>query len=345
VVSCTKNRVEKTENSNEINQLFLEQIKTEKALSNRMNTELSLTGKVEYDPDRIIHYAPLVSGVVERTYFSLGDKVVKGQPLVDIRSSELSALQSEYIAAESEMGVAGRDLQSAQAMYDDKLLSEKELLEAKSKYKQTQASFEKVKSDRSLYVRQATGAFSILSPMSGYIVTKSALSSSPVSTDGTPLFSVADLSQVWIMANVYAGDLQSVKEGMPVEITTLSYPGEVFTGKIDALSQVFDPEEKVLKARIVMPNKELKFKPEMSVMVKLKNETSRNRVSVPTGSLIFDDNQYFVVVETAPSHFEIRQVELEGHHQETSYLRAGLEENEKVVVENQLLIYSGLKGE
>jgi cobalt-zinc-cadmium efflux system membrane fusion protein len=326
-----------------MSQAFLGQVQTEKATLNRMTTELSLTGKVEYDPDRIIHYTPLVSGVVERTYFALGDKVKKGQPLLDIRSSELSALQSEYIAAESEMEVAGRDLQSAQAMYDDKLLSEKELLEAKSKYKQAQASFEKTKSDRSPYVRQANGTFSILSPMSGYIVTKSALSGSPVSTDGMPLFTVADLSQVWITANVYAGDLQSVKEGMPVEITTLSYQGEVFTGQIDALSQVFDPEEKVLKARIVMPNKDLKFKPEMSIMVKLKNETSHDRVSVPTDALIFDDNQYFVMVETAPSRFEIRQVELERHHQKTSYLRSGLKENEKVVVENQLLIYSELK--
>jgi cobalt-zinc-cadmium efflux system membrane fusion protein len=309
-----------------------------------MKTELLLTGKVEYDPDRIIRYAPLVSGVVERTYFALGDKVAKGQPLLDMRSAELSALQADYVAAEAELEVAGRDWQRAQAMYDDKLLPEKELLEAKAKHRQALASLERLKSDRSLYVRKENGAFAILSPMTGYVVGKAALSGSPVATDGVPLFTVADLSQVWVTANVYAGDLQAVKSGMPVEVSALSYPDEVFRGKIDALSQVFDPDEKVLKARIVMPNAELKLKPAMSVMVKLKNEGS-SRVAVPTKAIIFDNNRHFVVVEIGSSRFELRRVQPEGHHQQTTYLSAGLTGDERVVVENQLLLFARLNGE
>jgi cobalt-zinc-cadmium efflux system membrane fusion protein len=132
---------------------------------------------------------------------------------------------------------------------------------------------------------------------------------------------------------------------MEVEITTLSYPDEVFYGKINSLSQVFDPEEKVLKARIVMNNHDLKLKPEMSMLVRLKDKTSAKHIAIPSQSLIFDDNRYFVVVEEAAGRFAIRNVVTAGNHDEISYILSGLSEGEKVVVRNQLLIFSELKEE
>ena len=146
------------------------------------------------------------------------------------------------------------------------------------------------------------------------------------------------------MANVYAGNLQFVYEGMDVEITSLSYPNEIFYGKINSIPQIFDPEEKVLKARIVMQNKDLKFKPEMSVVVKLKNEQHLKSVSIPSEALIFDDNRYFVVVEKSPEVYCYKEVILQGQSNNVSYIASGLNEKENVVVKNQLLIYSGLKG-
>jgi cobalt-zinc-cadmium efflux system membrane fusion protein len=355
----------KTENAdtNGINKAFLENVKTVKVVMSNLEQGLILTGKVEYDPDKIISYTSLVSGIIEKTYFSLGDKVQKGQSLLDIRSSELSGLQSEQIALETELKVAQRELKTAQSLYDDNMLSEIELLEVQGRVRQAQADLEKIKSDMTVMgTSKGNGIFSIKSPMTGHIVGKNASSGSTLSAEGDPVFTVADLSTVWITANVYASDLLFVSEGMDVEITTLSYPDEVFSGKINTLSQVFDPEEKVLKARIVMNNKELKFKPEMSVMVKLKSkkppltppkgeDKSPLRgagglfPSIPSDALIFDDNRYFVVVENKPKEYKIREVTLQGHHDKTTYIASGLSENESIVVNNQLLIYSGLKEE
>jgi cobalt-zinc-cadmium efflux system membrane fusion protein len=288
--------------------------------------------------------------MVEKTYFSLGDKVQKGQPLLDIRSSELSGLQSEQTAAETELKIAQRELKTAQSLFDDKMLSERELLEAQGRVRQAQADVEKIKSDMTVMgTNKGNGIFSIKSPMSGHIVHKKASPGSTLSADGEPIFTVADLSTVWITINVYASDLQFVSEGMNVEITTLSYPDEVFYGKINSLSQVFDPEEKVLKARIVMKNKDLKFKPEMSVMVKLIDVGTGHapslHLSIPSDALIFDDNRYFVVVESKANEYKISEVTLKGHYNKTSYIASGLSEGENVVVKNQLLIYSGLKEE
>lgn len=344
--ACSGKRgAERVESKSEFHPAFLAGVKTVKAVSGNMEAELTLSGKVEYDPERVVRYTSLVSGIVERTRFSTGDKVRKGQELLELRSAEINALLSDKISLEAETDVAERDLQQKQALYDDKLLSEKELVEAKSKLRQVKAAYAKVKGDMSPFIDKGDGLFAVLSPVDGHIVDKRVASGTPVAPDGNPLFVVADLSVVWIMANVYAGNLQFVDEGMPVEVTTLSYPGEVFTGKIDALSQVFDAEEKVLKARIVMKNDGLRFKPEMSVVVRLKRETGRAMVSVPSDALIFDDNACFAVVETAPAKFEARRVQVEGHYRDTSYLADGLDEGDNVVVKYQLLIYSGLKGE
>ena len=342
--SCNNGKkTENTEKNGIIKQAFLENVKTEKAVLSNLEQGLILTGKVEYNPDKIVIYKSLTNGIIEKTYFSSGDKVQKGQDLLDIRSSELSELQSQQIALETELKIAQRELKTAQSMYDDNMLSEKELLEAQGRVRQAQADLEKIKSDMTVMgINKGNGIFSIKSPMSGYIVAKNATSGSTLSADGEPVFTVADLSTVWITVNVYASDLLFVSEGMNVEITTLSYPDEIFYGKINALSQVFDPEEKVLKARIIMNNKDLKFKPEMSVMVKLKNEKNIRLVSVPSDALVFDDNRYFVVVEDKANEYQIREVTLKGHYNKTTYISSGLSEGENVVVKNQLLIYSGL---
>lgn len=342
-ISCST-KVNEQDNATSGQAEFLETIKTIKAVTTSQQEELLLTGKVEYDPDRIINYVPLISGVVERTYFSLGDKVQKGQTLLDIRSTDFSTMQSDYIAAESEVRIAQREWQSAKEMFDDHMISEKDLLQAEGAVKQAEAVFQKVRSDMGHYgSNKGKGIFSIQSPMNGFIVGKGVASGSPVSSDSEPLFTVADLSQVWITANVYASNLVFVKEGMEVEITTLSYPDEVFAGKINVLSQIFDSEEKVLKARITMNNKELKFKPEMSVLVKLKDKSDIKKIAIPTEALIFDDNRYFVVIENTPGNFETKEVRLQGYNNNTTYIASGVEENENVVVKNQLLIFSGLK--
>lgn len=343
--ACSRNKAEEKSENKKIKEEFLSSISTQKAeLSDRLE-ELTLTGKVEYDPDRVINYVSLISGVVEKTYFSLGDKVQKGQPLADIRSTELSMLQSELISLQSESKIAERELKMAKDLYQDNMLSEKELLEAEAKLNQTKASLKRIEMDMSLYgYNPENNTFSIKAPMSGYIVAKDVSSGSTISNDGNSLFTVADLSNVWITANVYPSNLMFVKEGMDVKITALSYPEEVFDGKINTLSQVFDPEEKVLKARIVMSNSEMKFKPEMAVVVKLQNQSPKQLVAVPSDALIFDNNRYFVVVGNNEKDFTVREVAMQGKNKDISYIASGLDEGESIVTKNQLLIYSQLQG-
>lgn len=324
---------------------FYSNLKTTKAILAYPQKELVLTGKVISDPDKTISYAPLVSGLIERTYFSLGDRVKKGQVLLDIRSTELSALQAEQVALEEEYKVATRELKTAQSLYDDNLLSERELLEAQGKVNQIKASMDKIATDRMVFgENKGLGTFSIKSPMDGFIISKNVSAGSPVSAEGEPLFTIADLSTVWIIANVYASNLNFVKEGMEANITSISYPNEIFSGKINTVSQVFDPEDKTLKARIVYSNKDLKFKPEMPVVVSLKKESVEEMVSIPSDAVLFDNDAYFVVINEGEGNFSIRNIQPYDHFNNATYIAEGLKSGEEVVTKNQLLIYSELKG-
>lgn len=343
MTGCKENRAETIEATGKIDTAFLENVKTVKAGFSNQIQEISLTGKIDYDPDKIVNYVPLVNGVVERTYFSTGDKVQKGQKLIDFRSTELSSLYSDFVILEAEVKVAEREMERVRSLYEDNMLSEKEYFEAQSKLRQTQASLQKTRTDMAVFdINDESGTFSIKSPMTGYIVEKNVASGSTISSGSEPLFIVADLSTIWVIANIYAGDLGFVHEGMEASFTILSYPGETFHGKINNISQVFDPEEKTLKARIIMKNDEFKFKPEMTTLVKLKNENNIKLISIPDDAVIFDNNKYYVVIETSSGNFDIRGINIHGHSKGNTYVLSGIDENENIVIKNQLLIYAGL---
>ncbi|WP_018108710.1 efflux RND transporter periplasmic adaptor subunit [Bacteroides propionicifaciens] len=345
LLACSSNKDNKAQSTQKGQTAFLERVQTVRAELSNQDQELILAGKVSSDPEKTVSYTPIINGVIDRTYFSLGDKVVKGQDMLKIRSTELSSLLSEKLSQETEVRIAQRELKTAQSMYEDGMFSESELFEAEGKLQQAQAELHKTKTDIAVYgVQNADGTFSVKSPLTGYVIEKNASSGNTLSEGSDPLFTIADLSSVWVIANVYASNLKFVREGMEVEITSLSYPGEVFYGKISSIPQVFDAEEKVLKARIVMKNPDLKFKPEMAVVVKVKELNAAKCVAIPSEALIFDHNQYFVVIEKSEGQFEYQPVTLQGHHDKISYIASGLKEGDLVVTNNQLLIYSSLKG-
>jgi len=343
--SCNRNKAENLEGNGIINETFLPNIKTVKTVLSNQNQELVLTGKVDFNPDKIISFTPLVDGVIVRTYFSLDEKVRKGQPLFDMRSTELSALQTEKISLETEKKIAERELRAAQSMFEDNMVSEIELLEAEGNLRQIRAEINRIEADMHVFgTNRGNGIFTVHAPISGYIIQKQAPIGSTISPDDEDaVFTIADLSTVWVTVNVHASNLLFVRRGMAVEITTFAYPGKVFHGKINTMSHVFDPEERVLNARIRMDNSDLLLKPGMFVLVTLKDESSQRFIAVPSDALIFDDNQYFVVVEETRGNFAIRNVVLQGQNNNTTYILSGLSEGENVVITNQLLIYVHLK--
>src|SRR5690554_1060055 len=323
---------------------FKEKLEFEVAMRQPVTEGIHLTGGVETNPDKVINFVSLVGGLISKANFSLGDEVEEGQVLAELRSTELSNLESELTSLESQIKVAKKNLKAVQSMYDDGISSKKDLTEAKSELAIYKSEKQKVTSHLNLFSASSEkGVFQIKAPTSGIVTAKSISAGTQISAEGEPLFTISDLSEVWIMVNIYATNVQNVATGMEVNITTLSYPDVTFKGKINAISQVLDSEAKVLKARIVLENKDLKLKPGMLVDVIALKDKKTKAISVPTHAMVFDDNQNFVVVYKSDCEMEIRKVEIFSRNNGFTFISRGLEENEKIISKNQLLIYEQIK--
>lgn len=327
-----------------LDELMKEKITIDTALSSPVTEILALTGKVEYNSDKVINFVSLVGGVITNTYFSLGEQVKKGQLLAEIKSTELSNLLSQKRSHQSQILVAQRALESVQEMHQDKIASQKDLIEAQSNLVVLTSELENIEAQLNLYSASSErGVFQIKAPSSGIIVNKSIAPGMQISAEGDPLFTISDLNEVWIMANIYAGNVAYIKEKMNVDIKALAYPDEVFSGKINALSQVFDADERVLKARIVMDNSNSKLMPGMLVDVLVEKKTGISAIAVPANALIFDNNQHFLLVYKGDCDIEVRPVSPFVQNSNQVFFENNVEVGDKVISKNQLLIYNRLK--
>lgn len=305
---------------------------------------IHLTGSIEANPDKVINFVSLVNGIISNTYFSLGDRVSKGQVLAEMQSTELSSLRAELSSLKSQIEIAKVHLDAKEQMSKDGISSNKELIEAKNELRILESEKQKVENNLSLYSASSTkNVFQIKAPASGIITEKSINSGSAVTNDGASLFSISNLNDVWAMASIYATDIAHVKNGMEVEIKTISYPDDIFNGKIDVISQVLDQDAKVLKARIVLDNKDFKLKPGMIADIIALKKTDRQEIAVPTSSIVFFNNKNYVLVYKDDCKIEAREITILTKKNETTYIENGLSESEKIITKNQLLIFEALK--
>lgn len=301
---------------------------------------LALTGNIQYDIDQTTPFVSLLDGVVTATYFSLGDYVKKGQILAEIKSSSLNEIQDESRAINSQIKVAQRHLSSVQSMFNDGIASQKDLLEAESELDMLKSKMQSNRSTMELYSASSDkSVFAIRAPSNGYIVSKNISPGMPVAGADDELFTISNLSEVWVMANVYATNMRHVSTNMPVTVKTLAYPDEAFDGKITSISQVFDQDERVLKAKIVMKNTDMKLKPGMSADIILGlNASDKKSIAVPNQALVFENNQNYVVVYKDDCSLEVRLVKIRAKNDFYTYIEEGVAENEVVVTKNQLLL-------
>ena len=306
---------------------------------------ITLTGEVESNSDKTVPFVSLVDGVVTQTYFSLGDYVKKGQVLATVKSVSLNELQDDTQTLQAQLGVAKRKLASVEAMYKDDIASQKDLEEAKSEVQILQSNISKTSKNMQLY-SGGKNDFQIKSPADGYVIDKNISNGMPVTAGGDQLFTISNLDKVWVMANVYATNMRHVYVNQPAIIKTLAYPDESFSGKIDAVSQVFNENERVLKAKIIMDNNNMKLRPGMSADIILPiNSQNISAIAIPTNALIFDNNQSYVIVYKKDCELEIRHVTEIVSNNTLTYVKGALEAGEKVIASNGLIIYENLKNQ
>jgi cobalt-zinc-cadmium efflux system membrane fusion protein len=318
------------------------------AKTTTMKDELNLSGEVSSDDNNVVKVFPFSSGQVISVKVSLGDKVTKGQTLAVMRSADVAGSYTDLSSTQSDVSVAKRQLDQADNLYKNGISSERDLTEAQENYNKAMAANRKVKQQLSINGGGNTsenGLLVIKAPQSGYIIEKNITSGSFIRQDNNgSMFTISNMKDVWIWANVFESDISKVKTGYNAKVTTLAYPGKVFTGKVNEISSVLDPDNKVMKIKIALPNPDMLLKPEMFTNVVITNNENQQSVSVPAKAIVFDSSKNYVVVYNGKCNLTVREVSIIKTVDDITYIASGLKPGERVISNNELLLYDALTG-
>jgi cobalt-zinc-cadmium efflux system membrane fusion protein len=305
--------------------------------------ELSFFGKISANKNEYIDIFPLVGGNVLSVNVELGDHVRKGQVLATIRSTEVAGYQRDLSNAKTDLVVAEKSLRVAQDLYTGKLNTEKDVLEAKSQVQKAQDELRRSQSVNQVYPMSKGNIYSVVSPISGYIVQKNINKDMQLRSDRTDnIFDVANTSNVWAIININQSDINKIALGMKAEVSTLAAPDKIFYGKIDKIFKIIDPDTNSMQARVVLDNSNGELIPESKATIKVFSTENTTGISIPSNALIYDDNRYFVVLFKSQSDVKVQEVKVSKQTGDISYISDGLQEGDKVVTNNQLLYYRAL---
>jgi len=321
-----------------LNSLLVDTVQEASAL-----TQITLTGNIAPDETKMIKIFPMVSGVAEDVNVQLGDVVSKGQTLAILKSAEMAGYTKDYISSEADIRNTHRILESTQDMYKSGLASQKDLEQAQSDYQKAVAEGKRAGAVVSINKSNENG-YEVKAPISGFLVEKNLTSNTQVRADNSQnLFTIADLSTVYVLVNVYESDISKIQTGDPVKITTLSYPNKVFDGKIDKIDNMLDPDNKVMHARIKINNPGDLLKPGMFANIMIKAKSGEQLPFINRNTLVFDNDKDYVVVVDGKAKVHIQLVKVAKTVEDRAYISDGLKPGDKIVASRQVYLYESLK--
>ena len=288
-------------------------------------------GRVDYDEKRIVTVSPKIGGWIEDLYVDYTGRFVRqGEPLLTLYSPELVSTQEEYLIALR----AKKDL--IKSPFPEVAGSGNSLAEsAKRRLKLWDISDDQIKALEE--GGQAKKTLTLYSPFSGFVLEKSAYKGMNV-MPGMALFKLADLSVVWLYADIYEYELPFVRVGQQASIQIASLPGEAFTGKAIYIYPSLNPETRTAKVRFELGNSHGKLKPEMYANVEIKVRLGQ-KLTVPVGAIIDTGIRQLAIVAKGSGYFEPREVKatkVDDYYEVLKGLKAG----EQVVTSANFLVDS-----
>lgn len=303
---------------------------------------LDLAAHIEPDPTRVVHvYAP-AGGRITEMRVRPWDHVAKGQTLAELESSDLARAVADYHKALADNQVKQKELARSQDLLDHKAISEREFQQAQGDAQQAAAEVEAAREQIQVYGMDpdhASTELLVKAPRSGVILDVGAAPGefSQALSAAAPLSTVADITTVWAVGDIYEKDLAAAKSGEPAQVTLNAYPGQTWTGHVSVVSSAVDPTTRTLHVRVVLPNADLRIKPAMYGTIRLVRST-RQGILVPEAAVIREGNDAYVFVSRGNGRFGRRDVKLgltvDGKVEVVSGLNAG----EAIVSEGALFL-------
>jgi RND family efflux transporter MFP subunit len=300
--------------------------------SKTLSDEIRSYGTVQPNERHFAYVQTRFAGWIRQVYAdATGDIVRKGEPLFTIYSPDLVASEREYLLAKKNAVALQRSSVDGVADGAASLVAA-----AKARLRQFDISESEIaKLDET---GESITDLTFYSPASGYVTERNALPNMYVQPD-TKLYAIADLSDVWVLAQVFQNDAGKIKPGDPAEITLDAYPGQVFRGKVDYLLPQLDAATRTLSVRLVLSNADVKLRPGMYVNVSLKLLLGR-RLVVPDSAVFHSGTKSLLFTFTGEGNIQPREVEVGPHVGDQFVITKGIKAGEQIVTSANFLIDS-----
>jgi cobalt-zinc-cadmium efflux system membrane fusion protein len=333
-------------------------VRTATAERRPLETPVPLTGEVRFAERKVTHLSPRAEGVIRKVLVALGEKVTVGQPLLEMESAGLGEAESSYLESEATLRLARKALDRQAALREEGISSEKEFLaarqDAESAGIRAQAASDKL---RRLGLPQAEidglgkagpaaaqGRLVLRAPTASTVLDMHAVPGEAARPDQN-VFTIGDLSQMWVLADVYEGQVKQVLAhehhgDMRANVTAKAFPGEVFPATVDFVAPSMDEKTRTLKVRIGVPNPKGKLRAGMFVNVELFLPSGPDALVVPRAALLSDEGRSFVFVRHHGDYWIRRPVETGRMSGDQVEIAKGLAGGETVATEGCFLLKS-----
>ena len=307
-------------------------VKTGEVEWRNVEDDIQTTGTVTVDETGVAYVQLRFSGYIQKVFADATYQYVrKGQPLFTIYSPELVSTEREYLVAkQNQTQVAGSTVPGVASSSDSLVQA------AADRLKQWGVPEKEI--SRLESTRQVQQELEIDSSVSGYITEREALPNKYVQPD-TRLYTVADLSTVWVFAQVFQNDLGRVKSGAMANLAVDTYPGRTFPGRIDFIYPDVDPTTRTARVRLIFPNPDLKLTPGMFVGVALKLPMGR-QIAIPASGVLQSGTRQIAFVDHGNGSLEPRDVQLGARAGDDFIVLKGLKPGERIVTSANFLIDS-----
>ncbi|MCI0693932.1 efflux RND transporter periplasmic adaptor subunit [candidate division KSB1 bacterium] len=310
-------------------------VKTEEVQKRKMRKVIRTVGKIEVDETKLYSINTKIMGWVEKLYVNVtGQPVKKGQPLLELYSPELVSTQEEYLLAlRYQKATSGSEVQEAVAGSASLVESARRRLEL---WDITDAQIAELEQTGKL-----RRTLTFYSPADGIVMEKMIVQGDAV-MPGMKLFQIADLSTIWVIADIYEYELPWVKLGQPAEMELAYVPGKVFNGKVTYLYPMLSMETRTAKVRLEFanPGSAIELRPEMFATVRAVSDLGEPVIAVPEQAIIPAGPRRVAIVALSAGYFEPRDVKVGRTAEGYLEILEGLKEGEQLVISSQFLIDS-----
>jgi len=323
------------------NESLLAQIKISEVSQSDVSDILRVAGQIDFDEQALTRIGASVTGRVTQINAQLGNEVKKGYTLALINSSELSNSQLAYLKARSEKEFHRRTVQRAKTLFEADVISAAELQRRESEYEvasaQTRAAQDQLRvlgvNLKAMEELATTGSIdsvaSVMATIKGVVVERK-VTTGQVVQPADVLFTVADLSRVWAVAQVPEQQVAQVKVGQSVRIEVPALQNEQLLGKLIYVGQTVNPETRTVLVRTELDNTSGRLKPSMLASMLIES-TPKKQLVIPTSAVVREQDADYVFVQEKPGVFRLKPVRLTSEHNGQRVVLDGLSQGVKIV--------------